>query len=164
MIKIRLTEASEAQLLSEIQKQAFLPLYERYHDAGNPYLRGKEDILMRLNNSKFRYFTILEDEIVVGGVFYRTEGSGLFFETLGDGEYYLQRIYVRPDRQGKKIAQKAMLLCEKEFTDAVHIYVDFPEDLDKNRKCYESVGFRDRGERIEVEQGLTLASYEKYIG
>jgi len=123
VVKIRLTEESDAQILSEIQRQAFLPLYKRYRDAGNPYLRSVEDIVKRLNNPRFRYFTILENEDIVGGVLYRTEGKGNFFESLDKGEYYLQRIYVRPDRQGRNIAQKALLLCEKEFEDLAHIYV-----------------------------------------
>ena len=161
---IRPTVAGKVQVLSKIQTQAFWPLYERYHDAGNPCLRGVEDILNRLNNPRFRYFTILENDEIAGGVFYRTEGSGIFFESLGAGEYYLQRIYVRPDLQGKKIAQTALRLCEAELTDAVRMYVDFPDDLDKNRRCYESVGFADTGKKKEVEPGLVLAAYEKHIG
>lgn len=164
MIQIQQTDASEAQTLSEIQRRAFLPLYERYHDEANPCLRGADDILRRLNNPRFRYFTIFEDANIVGGVFYRTEGRGIFFDSLEKGEYYLQRIYVTPDRQGKKIAQQAIRLCEEEFADASHFYVDFPEDLDKNRRCYEGVGFKDSGNRLEVEPGLILTSYEKHIG
>ena len=55
-ISIRPTLASEAEELASIQKKAFFPLYEKYHDEGNPYLRGAEDILRRLNDSN-RYFT-----------------------------------------------------------------------------------------------------------
>lgn len=113
MIEVRTTTEEEAFLLSEIQKQAFLPLYERYHDKGNPCLRGIEDIVKRLNSVYFRYFTIFEDEEVVGGVLYKCKGKGPFFEQLCEGEYYLQRIYIKPERQCRGIAQTAILLCEK---------------------------------------------------
>ena len=97
-------------------------------------------------------------------MFYRTEGKGNFFESLDAGEYYLQRIYVRPDRQGRNITQKALLLCEKEFEDLAHIYVcGFSKRSQKNRRCYESVGFKDTGKTMEVEPGLMLTCYEKYI-
>ena len=68
-ISIRITNPSEAEELSQIQKAAFKPLYEKYHDAGNPYLRGKEDILRRLNK-KYRQFTIYYKGNIVGGIFY----------------------------------------------------------------------------------------------
>ena len=59
MIEVRRTTSEDAAVLFAIQKEAFLPLYERYHDAGNPYLRGIEDIAARLTHPAFRYFTIL---------------------------------------------------------------------------------------------------------
>jgi hypothetical protein len=65
--------------------------------------------------------------------------------------------------QGKKIAQRAILLCEEQLKDAIKFYVDFPTDLMKNRMCYEAVGFHDTGKRMEIEPGLTLAFYEKTI-
>ncbi len=163
MTKIGATKESEAALLAEIQKQAFLPLYEKYHDSGNPCLRGLEDVAGRLNSPFFRYFTIFDDEEIVGGVLYKCKGRGPFFEELKDGEYYLQRIYIKPEKQCKKIAQTAILLCEKEFTDAKYFSVDFPEDLIKNKKCYEAAGFVDTGKRLEAEPGLILACFEKYV-
>lgn len=163
MVSIRNTIEQEAQVLSEIQKQAFLPLYEKYHDEGNPCLRGVEDVANRLNSPFFRYFTIFEDEEIVGGVLYKCKGRTPFFDILKEGEYYLQRVYIKPDSQCKKIAQTAILLCEKEFPDAKSFYVDFPEDLIKNRKCYEKAGFRDTGKRLEAEPGLVLACYEKHL-
>jgi len=163
MVKIKATETSEALLLSEIQKQAFLPLYERYHDEGNPCLRGVEDVADRLNSPFFKYFTIFEDEEIVGGVLYKCKGKGPFFEKLKEGEYYLQRIYIKPERQCQGIAQTAILLCEKEFPDAKLFSVDFPEDLIKNRRCYEKAGFKDTGKRLEAEPGLILACFEKHL-
>ena len=163
MIKVRATTENEALLLSEIQRQAFLPLYERYHDEGNPCLRGIEDVANRLNSPYFRYFTILENEEIVGGILYKCKGKGPFFEQLNDGEYYLQRVYIRPECQCKGIAQTAILLCEQEFSDAKMFSVDFPEDLAKNRRCYEKAGFCDTGKRLESEPGLVLACFEKHL-
>ncbi len=54
----------------EIQRAAFAPLYEKYHDEGNPCLRGVEDIANRLNSEYYRYFTIFEDEKIEGGIFH----------------------------------------------------------------------------------------------
>ncbi len=161
-ITIRQTTPEEAEILAYIQQAAFKPLYEAYHDEGNPYLRGAEDILCRFNE-KNRYFTILCDDDIVGGVLYRVSGKRSPWDVLAEGEYYLARVYVKPELQGRGIARTAIQLCEKEFPDAVAFYVDFPEDLEKNRRCYESVGYCDTGKRIRMEGAPTLAMFEKII-
>lgn len=161
-ISIRTTIPSEAEELSQIQKEAFKPLYEKYHDEGNPYLRDSQDILQRLNEYN-RYYTIRYDEKIVGGVFYRLSGKRSPSHELGEGEYYLARIYIHPDYQNKGVAREALLLCEKEFPDARVYFVDFPEDMDKNQRCYQSIGYCDTGERICVQGTLTLAIYKKVV-
>lgn len=161
-VKIRNTEAFEAERLSQIQKAAFQPLYEKYRDEGSPFLQGPEDIIRRLNKD-YRHFTILCDGMTVGGIFYRLRGKRSPVDVIGDGEYYLCRVYVHPDYQGRGIASKAILLCEREFPEAKAYYVDFPCDLEKNRRCYEKAGYFDTGERLAVEENLTLAFYRKDI-
>lgn len=163
MITLHPTAPDEANVLCKIQQNAFAPLYERYHDSGNPFLRDERDILIRLNNPRFRYFTILWNSEIAGGIFYRTEGSTPFCDALPPHEYYLQRVYIKPELQGKHIARRAILLCEKQFPDAVCFHVDFPEDLDKNRRCYEGAGFFDTGKRLKIEDNLTLAAYIKHM-
>ena len=163
IISIKATQENEAIELCEIQKDAFLPLYEKYHDEGNPYLRGVEDIVNRLNSDYFRYFTIFVDEEIVGGVLYKCKGRTPFVENLQEGQYYLQRIYIRTELQCKRIAQTAILLCEKEFPNANCFFVDFPEDLIKNKRCYEKVGFIDIGKRLQIQPGLVLACFSKNL-
>ncbi len=162
-LSIRITDPSEAEELSQIQKAAFKPLYEKYHDKGNPFLRGPEDILRRLNKFN-RHFTILYDDKVVGGVFYRLYGKRSPSDEIGVGEYYLARIYIHPDYQNKGIARDAILLCEKEFPDARFYYVDFPEDMEKNRRCYQSAGYCDTGDRAcWSEDAPVLAMFKKTV-
>lgn len=161
MIRIQSMAEHDAEALSQIQKQAFAPLYKRYQDAGNPCLRGAEDILGKLRSSAFRCFTVLKNDSVIGGVFYRQEGSGIFFERLDAGEYYLQRVFIQPALQSRGVASAAIRLCEEALRDGVKYGLDFPVDLLKNRRCYEKVGFRDTGRRFHVEEGLTLACMTK---
>ena len=94
---------------------------------------------------------------------YKCKGKGPFFKQLNEGEYYLQKVYIKSERQCKGIAQTAILLCEKEFTDAKMFSVDFPEDLAKNRRCYEKAGFCDTGRRMETDPGVVLVRYEKHL-
>ena len=161
-ITIRETQPSEAEKLIEIQRAAFLPLYEKYHDSGNPCLHGVEDILMRLNEN-YRHFTILADGVTVGAIFYRVHGKWFPDTFLEEGEYYLGRLYIYPDYQGKGIAPKAIGLAEKEFPDAKRFFVDFPIDMEKNRRCYEKAGYRDMNLTLKADESLMLTYYKKEI-
>ena len=163
MITLRITTIEDVNALTAIQQNAFLPLYEKYHDAGNPCLRDERDILCRLNNPKFLYLTILFDEKIVGGILYRIKGSTPFVKNLRWGKYYLGRVYISPEYQNKGIATEAILQSENFLKKPRKLYVDFPEDLDKNRKCYTKCGYRDTGKRLEAEPGLVLACFEKRI-
>ena len=113
MITLRITTIEDVNALTAVQQNAFLPLYEKYHDAGNPYLRDERDILCRLNNPKFLYLTILSDEKIVGGILYRIKGSTPFVKNLRWGKYYLGRVYISPEYQNKGIATEAILQSEK---------------------------------------------------
>ncbi len=161
-ISIRPTVTSEAEELCRIQKSAFKPLYEMYHDEGNPYLRGVEDVLRRLNENS-RYFTILYGDEIVGGIVYRVRGKRTPTIELQEGEYYLARVYIKPEFQGKGIGKTAILLCEKEFPNAKTYYVDFPKDLEKNRKCYLATGYQDTGEELIMCANPPLAMFKKIV-
>lgn len=65
--------------------------------------------------------------------------------------------------QNQKMARTAILMCEKELAGKNIYYVDFPQDLEKNRRCYENVGFKDSGKRLETDPGVVLANYCKMI-
>ena len=161
MISLRLTTLEDVDILTDIQQKAFQPLYEKYHDEGNPYLRDKRDILCRLDNPNFLYLTILFNEKIVGGILYRLKGPTPFIKKLMFGKFYLTRMYILPEHQSKGIATEAILQSEKFLKNPRKLYVDFPEDLDKNRKCYTKCGYKDTGKRLESEPGVVLACFEK---
>lgn len=162
MITIRKAGREDVDSLSGIQKSAFLPIFIRYHDLGNPCLSGTEDITERLDSSEFRYYCILENEKIVGGMFYKCSGKTPFGE-LKRGEYHLGRIYIDPERQDRGIARRAIMLGEREFPDATRFTLEAPEELRRNRFCYSNAGFNDTGERFERSPGLVIAAFEKII-
>ena len=56
----------------------------------------------------FFCFTILFEEKIVGGLWYKIKGACVEEENLGDGKYYLQRVFIDPSFQSRGIAQKAV--------------------------------------------------------
>lgn len=122
-----------------------------HNRASNPYLRGPEDILRRLNKFN-RHFTVLCDEKTVGGIFYRLYGKRSPSDNIGEGEYYLARIYIHPDHQNKGIAREAILLCEKEFPDARSYFVDFPRGNTSKLQNRSRFVWFDKGELPQTHQ------------
>lgn len=157
MITLRPAETKDVEILWTLQKEAFLPLWERYHDAGNPYLRGPEYIRNRLFSPQYHCFCILDDAQIIGGILYATMTNEI------EREYYLQRLFIAPERQNQGIGRKAIALCERELADATLFSVEFPQDLEKNRTCYTKAGFKDTGRRVKTEEGIVLARFEKRI-
>jgi len=149
----------DAESLVFIQKKAFKRLYDIYHDEGNPYLRGADEIAVWLSRPNSYVYKIMADKQLVGGVsFWERKEQGL------PGVYYLARIYVTPELQGKGIASKAIYLCEETVMNANTWTLDFPVDQPANRRCYEKAGYFDTGERREQSNGkITLAYMEKII-
>lgn len=155
MIDLAPVRREDAELLAMLQHDAFLPIWEIYHDERNPCLRGAEDIADRLDNPRNSYFRIISDGETVGGIW--------FYRISDEGKYYLNRLYVAPERQRQGIASAALKLGIGRLKNAGRIEVDFPTGLEKNRRFYESCGFADTGRRIE-SAGMKLSIYEKIIG
>ena len=143
----------DVDALVAIQKAAFAPLYERYQDEASPYLRGAQEMRNWLMHRQVRCWKILEDGALCGGV--------TVFLRPG-GEYYLARLFVHPDHQGHGVAAEALRLCEQKYPEARRWTLDFPVDQPANRRCYEKAGYRDTGVRMEKNERLTLAMYEKW--
>jgi len=155
-MNIRLERAgvSDAEALTEIQKKAFERLYKIYRDESSPYLRGPDEIKNQIENNLRDVCKILYCGELCGGISVRNMGSG---------DYYLNRVYVLPELQGRGIGKNAIALCEKNYPDAVYWSVDFPSDQIANKKCYEHNGYRDTGLREKISERLTLNIYEKPI-
>ncbi|MCL2517773.1 MAG: GNAT family N-acetyltransferase [Oscillospiraceae bacterium] len=153
-IRIEKATIDDAEILTEIQKQAFEPLYRIYHDEGNPYLRGVDELKYQIEHGTREVYKILADDIICGGITIRDKGNG---------EYYLNRIYISPQFQSKGIGKTAIGICEQNYPDAKRWTVDFPADLIANRKCYEANGYYDTGKREIINDKLTLAFYEKAV-
>lgn len=147
-------DLEDADSLAAIQKQAFERLYLVYHDEANPYLRGSDEMKRRIESDTWDAYKILVDNNLCGGIAVIDKGND---------EYYLSRLYILPELQGKGIGRKAIELCEKKYPAAKKWVLDFPADQIANKKCYEYSGYFDTGLRNVKSDKLTLAVYEKII-
>lgn len=145
----------DIRALIKIQKKAFEPLYQVYKDDNSPYFNTIAQLKKHTKRSDTLFYKILAEGRLVGG---------LFWQNRGNGYWYLNRVFIDPEYQGRRIAQTAILKSEKYLLDAKLLGVDFPVDRTANKKCYEKCGFTtDTGKRIQINEKLTLAVYEKQI-
>lgn len=153
-IFIKKAAPEDADSLAVIQKQAFERLYHIYHDEASPYLRGSDEIRRWLEGGTRHVYKIFADDMLCGGI--------TIFDR-GNGEYYLARLYILPELQGKGIGKEAIRICEDNYSNAKRWSLDFPSDQIANKKCYEHSGYYDTGLREVKSDTLTLAVYDKII-
>ena len=152
-ISIAPAQPEDVPGLVSIQKQAFARLYQLYGDETSPYLRGEEEFALWFSRGHHPYKIYADGEIAGGvTVFYR-----------GEGDYYLARIFVLPELQGKGIGRQAIRLCEKNYPQAKRWLLDYPADQLRNRCCYEACGYVDTGRRRVINDKLTLVDAEKPV-
>ena len=114
-ISIRATQENESLELCDIQKAAFLPLYEKYHDGGNPYLRGVERSEWLKRHTFYKHIGIYAFRADVLGAVARLQQTQLEKAELLEQLRWLE--------SGYKIGVGV--------TDIETIGIDTPEDLQK---------------------------------
>jgi len=145
-------EEKHLEMLCTLQHTAFLPLYARYHDEGNPAFKGTEELRRQMDSPDFFPYAILADDTIAGGI---------TVKRLEKGIYYLSRLYVNPALQQCGIASAAIRICESFFPDARRWLLDFPVDMEPNRRTYVKAGYHNTGETRKINDLLTLALYTK---
>ncbi len=157
-VTVRPAATNDIPALHAIQKEAFLPLYERYQDENNPVNTPIERMLGWLSRENLWcygiWYTDESGEMLAGGV---------SVKKLAERQYYLTRLFVSPIFQNRGIASAAIAQCEAFFPDAQCWSLDFPADLAVNRHVYEKMGYRDTGETQIINDRLTLAVYRKDV-
>lgn len=145
-------EEKHLEMLCALQHAAFLPLYDRYHDEKNPAFKGAEELRRQMDSPDFFPYAILADGTIAGGI---------TVKRLEKGVYYLSRLYVDPALHCRGIASAAIRICESFFPDARRWLLDFPADMEPNRRTYEKAGYHNTGETRKINNLLTLAMYAK---
>ncbi len=158
LITLKPMQENEVETFCTIQKEAFMPLYERYHDDNNPIHTTPERMMHWLHREGLDMYGIWlstdAGEIPVGSI---------SVKHLAPQRYYLTRLYVSTAYQNRGIASAAIEACEALYPDAISWSLDFPADLSVNRHVYEKAGYTDTGETRMINDRLTLAVYRKDV-
>lgn len=153
-ITFRKATREDAPEQHKINHEAFLPLYEKYHDDENPANMPFEEIEGKILNPFGAYYVILADDETAGGIYvYPLDESG---EVM-----YLCSVYIRPCLQGNSIAQTAIKYAESQLPDSKRWILEVPEREEKNIHIYEKAGYKRTEQKEKINDALTIVTYIK---
>ena len=67
-IELRSVQEGELESLHKMQVESFMPLYEKYHDEGNPAIETLERVKKRADRPNRQYYFIIQDGNRVGAI------------------------------------------------------------------------------------------------
>lgn len=151
-IKIQRTNINEAEVLLDIQREAFKEDLEKYQDYDtSPATESIEKLIRKINNS-FHY-TVFLDNTIIGGIEVRK---------LSETQFYLNRIYLSPTYHNQGIGTKLMKFVENEFSQALEWTLSTPYMNYRNHYFYENFGYKKISEHTITEK-LILFDYIKHM-
>ena len=152
-MEVREYRAEDLASVCEIQHAAYAPLYEKYHDDGNPYLESEETIRFKYTYPGCRGYVFWEDGCPVGCVRIRLAGE----------KGKVAALAVLPEKQGRGIAQTALRLIEEMHPQVKRWSLDTIAQEPGNCHLYEKLGYRKTGRVEEVSDLLTIVFYDKNL-
>lgn len=156
-MRISLKKASirDAEAIHGLQIASFLPLLRKYRDyETNPANEDVERVIDRLKQPHTTYYFIMLDSVEIGAI-----------RIIYDDEVRRARIspmFIVPEHQGKGYGQDAMALVEG-VVDAECWELETILQEEGNCYFYENMGYRRTGVTRELNDRMTIVSYEKLL-
>ncbi len=145
---------SDIDAVFKIQKAAYKPLYDKYHDDKlSPYLETKETVFEKYTKKDTKGYIFVKDGVPVGAV-----RITLYPET---NAAKVSALGVLPKYQGQGIAQQALLQIEEIYRDVAHWFLATILEEPKNCHLYEKLGYKKNGKSEVINDKMTIVFYEK---
>ena len=158
MNRVRLEEVrdEEIPLLHSMQVESFLPLYEKYRDAGSPAIEPIEKLRARAAIPARKYYFIVKDGARVGAI-----NIGSRQDPDGETEFRISPLFVLPAYQGLGIGCTAIRQAFALHPEARCWRLETIKEEPGNCHLYEKCGFVRTGEEQVINERMTLITYER---
>lgn len=152
-VQLLRAEASDAEVVHDMQQEAFAELLERYQDYDmSPATESLEKIRWKITHPGSYYYFILAGNQTVGAI---------RVLNLQDGSRKrISPLYIMPDYRDKGYAQAAVLEAER-IHGAKHWYLDTILQEAGNCDLYEKMGYHQTGHQTIIKENMTIVDYEK---
>lgn len=145
---------TDAESIYYIQLQAFEPLLHKYKDFDtNPANESIDRLMSRIHHPYGGFYKILVENILVGAI--------CVFHKEGTSQYWISPMFIKPEEQGKGIAQKALTLIENLFPHATSWELATILEEKGNVYLYEKMGYERTGVLKKLNDIGTLVYYKK---
>ena len=152
-IQLVLAAEQDAEVLHEMKYEAFLPLYEKYHDdETSPVKETREKLFMKMRQEGSDYYLIKYREENAGGVRVVEREEGIF---------YISPVFILPQYQNRGICSAVIQMLFHQYPQAVTWRLDTILQESGNCHLYEKCGFVRTGKEKPVNERMTLVDYEK---
>ena len=157
-IELKLAAIEDAKLLHELQIEAFLPLYEKYHDDDmSPAKESLERIREKIEENHSEFYLIYLKKQAVGGIRIRHHYKGEKAEHVS----WISPLFIIPAFQGKSIAQRVIHQVFSLYPETLTWKLDTIKQETGNCHLYEKCGFVRSGTEEVINEQMTLVEYEK---
>ena len=156
MNSVRLVKAvrEDAELLHGLQRDAFMPLYERYRDDDtSPALESTEIVTRKIADSDF--FVIYIDDVPSGGVRVRRSWND------GENVCRISPIFLMPACCDMGMGTTVMKMLFDMYADADKWSLATIAQDKRNCHFYEKMGFVYTGKSTVINERMTIIGYEK---
>lgn len=149
-------KAEDLDELHKMQYDAFMPLYEIYHDDMSPVNESKERVLYKIENSHF-YYIVFEGSKAGAVRVVRERGRE------DDKILWISPIFILPEFQNKGLGGKTIMKLFRDWKETEMWKLATIKQEPRNCHLYEKLGFVRFGDEIPVNDLMTLVNYEKRI-
>lgn len=158
LIELKLVTEDEAECLHRLQVEAFMPLYEKYHDDDtSPAKESLERVTWKIVEEKSDFYFIVFQGEKVGGVRVREHQGEKVLENVNR----ISPIFIIPEYQNKGIASRVIEKLFNIYPDTLEWRLATIKQEPGNCRLYEKMGFVKGGKDIIVNEKMTLVYYIK---
>lgn len=153
-VELILAAVDDAELIHRMKYEAFMPLYEKYHDdETTPVNETIDSIISKLNNPDSQYYLIRWQGENVGAV--------RVARRLKKDVLFISPLFILPEYQNRGIGQAVIRQVFDLYPDAVTWRLDTIKQEEGNCHLYEKCGFVRIGDEHVINESMTLVDYEK---
>lgn len=158
LIELKLITRKDAECLHKLQIEAFMPLYEKYHnDATSPAKESLETITKKIVDDNSDFYFILFNGEKAGAVRVKWHKGQKVHKNVN----WISPIFVIPKFQNKGIASNVIKQLFDIYPNTIEWWLSTIKQEEKNCHLYEKYGFVRTGDEIVVNENMTLVFYVK---
>uniref|UniRef100_UPI0040568596 GNAT family N-acetyltransferase n=1 Tax=Acetatifactor sp. TaxID=1872090 RepID=UPI0040568596 len=158
-VTLVLATKKDAELIHQMKYEAFLPLYNKYHDdETTPVNETMESVIQKIRREGSDYYLIQFKGETVGAVRISDKHGQ---HPVATGVFYISPLFILPKFQNLGIGQKVLQRLFDLYTQASVWRLDTIKEETGNCHLYEKCGFIRVGEEFVVNEHMTLVDYVK---